>query len=153
MEINNYVNKIDISINKFRFNVTIANFYEVHKYLKNNLDKEINNKIFTENTVKIMKLMIPLIPHLAYECLELLGCKEEINWPIIQRNFIEEIKIAIQINGKTRDIITTKKDLNQDEINKMVLNKSKANKYILNKKIIKTIFVKNKIINYIILNK
>ena len=153
LEINNYVNKIDISINKFRFNVTIANFYEVHKYLKNNLDKEINNKIFTENTVKIMKLMIPLIPHLAYECLELLGCKEEINWPIIQRNFIEEIKIAIQINGKTRDIITTKKDLNQDEINKMVLNKSKANKYILNKKIIKTIFVKNKIINYIILNK
>ena len=153
LEINNYVNKIDISINKFRFNVTIANFYEVHKYLKNNLDKEINNKIFTENTVKIMKLMIPLIPHLAYECLELLGCKEEINWPTIQRNFIEEIKIAIQINGKTRDIITTKKDLNQDEINKMVLNKSKANKYILNKKIIKTIFVKNKIINYIILNK
>ena len=28
------------------------------------------------NITKIMKLLIPLYPHLAYECLELLNCKD-----------------------------------------------------------------------------
>ena len=63
---------------------------------------------------------------------------------------MEEIKIAIQVNGKTRDIITIKKDLVEKDVNKIIIEKSKAKKYITDKKIIKTIFVKNKIINYII---
>ena len=31
------------------------------------------------------------------------------NWPNIKENTIEEIKFAIQVNGKTRDIIKVKK--------------------------------------------
>ena len=96
--------------------------------------------------------MIPLVPHLAHECLELLSCKTVDNWPGIEKNIIEEIKLAIQINGKTRDVVTVKKDLSEKDIDQMIKNESKAKKYIENKKIIKTIFVKNKIINYIILN-
>ena len=67
-----------------------------------------------------------------------------------EKNILEEINLAGQINGKTRDIISIKKDFSEKEINKLVLNNSKAKKYIEDKKIIKTIFVKNKIINYII---
>ena len=62
----------------------------------------------------------------------------------------EQVKFAIQINGKTRDVITLKKNTERDKVNKFVLSNSKASKYILNKTILKTIFVKNKIINYII---
>ena len=62
------------------------------------------------------------------------------------------MNVAIQINGKTRDIIKVKKDLSEDEIKKIILKNSKAKKYIEKKNIKKTIFVKNKIINYIILN-
>ena len=32
----------------FRFNVTIANFYEIYNFFKENLDKEISNKILKE---------------------------------------------------------------------------------------------------------
>ena len=99
-----------------------------------------------------MKLLIPFTPHLAHECLELMGSQNKDDWPKIEKNIFEEIKLAIQINGKTRDIITTKKDLNEKEINEIILNVSKAKKYIINKKIAKTHFVKNKIINYIISN-
>ena len=60
------------------------------------------------------------------------------------------VTVAIQVNGKTRDIITVEKDKNEEDINKIVLSRSKAKKYIENKKINKTIFVKNKIINYIL---
>ena len=96
--------------------------------------------------------MIPFTPHLAYECLELIGCSKTDEWPKIEKNTVEEIKLAVQINGKTRDILTVKKDLLEKELNKTIINKSKAKKYIENKKIIKTIFVKNRIINYIVSN-
>ena len=36
--INNYISKIDNTINTFRFNVSIAHFYEVYKIFKNNID-------------------------------------------------------------------------------------------------------------------
>ena len=65
---------------------------------------------------------------------------------------IEEVKIAIQINGKTRDIISSKKDLLEKDVEKIFLKNSKAKKYVDNKKIIKTIFVKNRILNYIVSN-
>ena len=145
-----FIGKIDSSINNFRFNVSVANFYEVYKVLREYLEKDISNNVLINNIEKIMKLMIPFVPHLAYECLETLKCKNANTWPKIEKDAIDEVKIAVQVNGKTRDILTVEKDLIEEQINIIILEKSKANKYLKNKKIIKTIFVKNKIINYII---
>lgn len=93
--------------------------------------------------------MIPFVPHLSNECLELLGCKDKYNWPTIDETGQTEISFAIQVNGKTRDIITINKDLSEKNITQQILAKSKARKYLENVKIIKTIFIKGKIINYI----
>jgi len=98
-----------------------------------------------------MKMMIPFTPHLAYECLEKLNSKTVNKWPEIdKKNVLDQVKVAIQINGKTRDILSIKKDLVEKELNKIIVENSKAKKYLENKKIIKTIYVKNKILNYII---
>ena len=148
--ISKFSSKIDTSIKNFRFNVSIAHFYEVYKHFKNNLDANISNKTLKDNIIKIMKLMIPFTPHLSYECLELMKSLDNNSWPTIEKNIDLDIKMAIQVDGKTRDIITTKKDMNEKEILEVVLKNSKARKYLENNKIIKTIFVKNKIINYII---
>ena len=73
-------------------------------------------------------------------------------WPDFDSKLIinEKVKIAIQINGKTKELIEIEKDLNEKE----AVNESKKNKKISdnleNKKIIKTIFVKNRIINYLV---
>jgi len=150
--VNSYVNKIDKSINDFRFNVSIALFYEVYKIFNFYLEKKIGSNILKENIIKVMKQMTPFTPHLANECLELMKCKDVNTWPKIEKNSLEKVKIAIQINGKTRDIISVKENINQQEINDLILKNSKAKKYIQGKKITKVIFVKNKIINYIILN-
>ena len=64
-KINSNINKIDSSINNFRFNVAIAQFYEVQKYFKNNLQNEISNDCLKINILNIMKLMIPFTPHLS----------------------------------------------------------------------------------------
>ena len=101
--------------------------------------------------IDFMKLMTPFTPHLARECLELHKCENPHIWPNIDKSkTLDNIKLAIQVNGKTRDIITIKKDMNEKNITEIALNSSKAKKYIENKNITKTIFVKNKIINYIL---
>ena len=150
LEINNLVNKIDKSVEEFKFNVSIAHFYESYNLFNKHLEKELSNDCLINNVTKIMKLMIPFTPHLAYECLEILNCKNIDKWPEIKGDLIEKIKFAIQVNGKTRDIISIKKNTEKEKINEVVLSSSKAKKFIENKKIFKTIFVKDKIINYII---
>ena len=144
------VAKIDKSINEFRFNVSIAHFYETYNLLNKNIDSQISNKCMIDNLTKLMKLMKPFVPHLASECLELLKCNNANEWPNIKIGFNENIKLAIQINGKTRDIIEIKKNTSEEQIKKHIKKSSKARKYIENQKILKTIFVKDKIINYII---
>ena len=103
-----------------------------------------------DNLIKVLKLMIPFTPHLAHECLEILDCGTADKWPEIKENIVEKVKFAVQVNGKTRDILTVKKNIAIDEIDKIVKKESKAKKFIENKKISKTIFVKNRILNYII---
>ena len=150
LEINSFVLKIDNSIKNFRFNVSIAHFYEIYNLVKKSLELKIKKQVLKESMVKIMKLMIPFTPHISHECLELLDCKTKESWPKIDiKNISEEIKLAVQINGKTRDIIEVKKDLLEKEINKIILNKSKAKKFLEDKKVSRVIFVKNKINNKI----
>ena len=152
IKFNNYILKITNSIENFQFNVVIANIYSVYSLLNTALEEKITNKCLKNNFTKLMKVLIPFVPHLAHECLEQLGEENTDIWPKIDGtlNTDEKIKIAIQINGKTREVIEVKKD--SDEKN--VINESKKNKKIneqLTKSEIKRIiFVKNKIINYLI---
>ena len=83
-----------------------------------------------------------------------LKCKEIDQWPKINKKVVESsnIKMVIQINGKTRDVLDVKRGLEEKDVNTLVNNSPKAGKYVLNKEIIKVIFIKNKIINYIIKN-
>lgn len=150
LEVDNFVNKIDASIKNFRFNVCIAHFHQVYNLFKENIESTIKNDILKENIIKIMKLMMPFAPHLSYECLDLHNCKTINTWPEIKKDVIEEINLAVQVNGKTRDIIKILRDLTETDVKSIVQKKSKATKYIENKKINKIIFVKNRIINYII---
>ena len=91
-----------------------------------------------ENLINFMKLLIPFNSH---------------HWPKMKNNSEEKLKLAVQINGKTRDIIEIKKDSSQELVKDLVFKNSKGKKYIENSKIIKIIFVKNRIINYIISDK
>ena len=151
LKINGLIVKIDESIEKFRFNVSIAHFYEMYSFFKDNLNSEISNKIIKENFIKMIKLMIPFTPHLSHECLEFLSCYDFNDWPSIDRkNILDEISLAVQVNGKTKDVINIKKDMDEKSINKIIYQSSKAKKHLDQKKVVRTIFVKNKIINYIV---
>ena len=99
-----------------------------------------------------MTLLIPFVPHIAHECLEQLGVKNIYVWPKVDSSLIseEKIKIAIQINGKTKEIIEVKKDLKEENIVNETKKIKKIKDQLEKNEIKKIIFVKNKIINYLI---
>ena len=80
-----------------------------------------------------------------------MNCKDFNDWPNIdKKNILDEISLAVQINGKTKDVINIKKDMDEKSINKIIYQSSKAKKHLDQKKVVKTIFVKNRIINFIV---
>ena len=152
IKFNNYISKITSLINDMQLNVVIANVYSIYSLITNYMEKDVSNESLKKNFSNLMKVLIPFTPHLAHECLEQIGEKEIDKWPEINNKLImnEKIKIAIQVNGKTREIIEIKKDLEE----KNAINESKKSTkikiYLKDKQIKKIIFVKNKIINYLI---
>ena len=65
LKVNDFGYKIDQSINQFRFNVSIALFYETFNFIKSNIDKDISNKIFKDCVIKLIKLMLPFVPQFS----------------------------------------------------------------------------------------
>ena len=80
-------------------------------YLVTILIKKFQINVLNKILTNLMKILIPFTPHIAYECLDVLGIKETKSWPKIMHKLIqkEKIKMAIQINGKTRDVIEVEK--------------------------------------------
>jgi len=96
--------------------------------------------------------MSPVIPHFTRECLELIGAKEEIMWPEINKEILIEDKknFVVQINGKTREIIEADKNINEKDLLIEINKNLKLKNYIKDKTIKKRIFVPEKLINIIV---
>ena len=97
---------------------------------------------------------MPFAPHVSCECLSTLEGKnfyEEIQWPKGDESLLknQEITLVVQINGKKRGLITTKKDLPERDALIEAQKIENIKKNLKDKKIVKKIFVKNKIINFI----
>ena len=149
---NQIINKINQALEKFRYNVIIASYHEIYSYFKKLIDNKKNFQNLKTNFEKIILIMMPVTPHLANECLEKLSFNKEIKWPSVEQKYlVEEFSdIVIQINGKKRSLISTKKEIKENEIIDQINKKKLIDKYLNNKKIIKTIYVKDRLINYII---
>ncbi|MDC1170281.1 leucine--tRNA ligase [Candidatus Pelagibacter sp.] len=156
-EVSIFTNKILIKITdnleNFHYNVIIANLHEIHKFFFNKTNQVENiTKKFIDNYKKILKIMLPVIPHFASECLDELGELDNITWPEINEKVKENqiVKIVLQINGKKRDLINFDKPMNENEIIDYIEGDSKYKKFLENKKIKKTIYIKNKLMNIIV---
>ena len=99
---NKIIEKINNALEKFRYNIIIANFHEVYSFFRNISEKNVNYKNLKENYTKILILLSPVVPHLANECLEKFGYTNEIKWPEVNKKFLGKDKnlIVIQVNGK-----------------------------------------------------
>ena len=78
--------------------------------------------------------------------------KKNIKWPKYDESIIEEdfVNIVVQINGKKRGLIKTKKNINENEVLENIKKENNIMKYLKDLKIRKKIYIPNKLINIII---
>ena len=70
---------------------------------------------------------------------------------ILQKRILPiKLNIAVQINGKTRQIIKIEEGLTKESILELVKNNEKVKKNLSGKKIIREIYVPGKIVNLVV---
>ena len=146
---NQTINKININLEKFSYNVIIANLHEIYNFYSQAYKTECTN--LNDNYIKILKVIFPVLPHFASECLSDLTI-EEIKWPVVNKDYLKSsnYKIVVQINGKKRLLFESNEDLDETNLVNKLREIKEIKKYIEKKDIFKTIFIKNKLINLII---
>ena len=155
-EIENFTNqliyKFTNNLEKFNYNVIIANMYETYNFLVNYLKKKKDIKNLQENYKKILICFNPVIPHFTSECLYEINNDVDIKWPEFDKSTLlkEKVNIVIQIDGKKRAIFNEKKDITEKELLELIKKDKSVEKYIINKNFKKIIFVKNRLMNILI---
>ena len=148
---NQLIYKITQNLEKFHYNVIVANLYEMYNFLIKEIEKPVKREILIENYKKILILMSPFIPHFTAECLDNFNQKK-INWPaVLKEELIEEvINFVVQINGKKKALLKVQRDLEESKILKEIKSNTETEKLLQNQTIQKTIFVSNRLINIIL---
>ena len=149
---NQLINKVNINLEKFNYNVIIANMHETYNFLNKILYKKFNKKVLCENYKKILTIMSPVIPHIINECFSDNNFNNLRKWPLVNKKYLEEetVSIVVQIGGKKKGIIVTKKDTEQKTVMNLILKEDSISKNIKNKKVDKVFFVKNRLINILL---
>ena len=148
------INQVSENIEAFQFNKSVAKIYE----FVNILNDAVTKKLLSRNNLKwsLKKLSIilqPFVPHISEEIWSNLDnhtlCINE-NW--IDEDVQNKIKfnIAVQINGKTREVIEIETHLSKENILDVIKNNEKIKKKISGKNIVKEIYVPGKIVNLVI---
>ena len=150
--VNHQIQKIDQALKNFRYNIIISTYHEIYSFFlkKTNLNKNFDN--LKENFLKVLIVMLPVIPHLANECLYKFKYEKNIKWPKVLTKFLKQEKkeLVIQINGKKRNTIQVEENIDEKNLTKEIKENKLIDKYIKNKTLIKSIFIKNKLINFIV---
>lgn len=134
-------------INDFKPNTAVAALME---YLN---DVEAGKMAFDRDLLENFLVAISvMVPHFASELLELLLGKqlEHCVWPTVDLDLaqVNEVEIAIQVNGKLRATLTTAKGAERDIIEKSA--SSLIERWLEGKSIVKVIFVPDRLINFVI---
>jgi len=148
---NTLIDKITKNLERFHYNVIVANFHEAYNFLIKEIEKPINNLNLIENYKKILILLQPVIPHFALECLEEIDSKYKAEWPPINLKLIkkETFNIVVQINGKKRGLLVCESETTEEQLIGKIKTDEDIHKFIMDKKIKKSIYITNKLINLI----
>ena len=104
--VNKTVYNVTKNLENFQYNVVIANIHEIYNLLYDHvINNKTSNKTLKKEWEKIIMLLMPLAPHLAYECCEKINKK--FYWPKYNSQLLEEenCTIVIQVDGRKRGVL------------------------------------------------
>ena len=100
-------------------------------------------------------ILSPFVPHIAEEFWSLLGQSQTISyqsWPQYSEDLIQldEVTIAVQVNGKLRANINVSKDSNESDVISEAMSLENVKKFTSDGNIVKTIYVPNRLLNFVV---
>ncbi|TDI63877.1 MAG: leucine--tRNA ligase [Alphaproteobacteria bacterium] len=148
-------------IERFHFNRAVAHIYELFNAIKAAVSALGANPcpadrwVLSEARGFLTLLIGPMMPHLAEQCWARLGGKGLLvdqMWPQADRSLVvvDEITIAVQLNGKRRAELRIAKDLDPAEVEKAALAHERIASEIGDKTVRRVIVVPNRIVNIVI---
>ena len=146
---NKMVKSVKEDTKNCRFNTAISSMMIFVNciYKENILSKEIFKNFIL--------ILAPYAPHICEELWNILGEKDTLSYasyPSYDPKFIieDDFELVVQINGKVKDKIMSKKGIHEDVAKKLALESSKIKNILNNRDIKKVIFVKDKLINIVL---
>ena len=143
------IKKLGNDIENLHFNTAVS---QLMIYI-NHLQKcnTISRKLIEELVI----ILSPFVPHLSEEFWSLLGHSKTItyqSWPQFDENLIQldEVTIAVQVNGKLRANINVSKDLDEKDVISEALSLENVEKFTSEGNVVKTIYVPNRLLNFVV---
>ena len=143
------IKKLGDDIENLHFNTAVSQLmiYSNHMQKCDSISK---------NLIKELVIIIaPFVPHLAEELWSILGNKDSISyqeWPSYDESLIQldNVTIAVQVNGKLRANIEVPKDSAEDFVVSEALSLENVKKFTSLGSIIKTIHIPNRLLNFVV---
>ena len=103
----------------------------------------------------LVKLIAPMMPHLAQECWQVLGHRGFVaaeGWPTIDQSLLvdEEVTLPIQINGKKRGDLTVPATASKADIEKAALESDVVQRALAGGEPKRLIVVPGRIVNVVV---
>ena len=149
IKLNQLIKKVSEDIEGMKFNTAVAAFMEFINFWSS------QKSLSEEQANKFLRLIAPLIPHLAEELWQKMGYKKSIfeeNWPQYDKDLIEKdaFDLIIQINGKVRDKMEIKRELPEEEVKEKALSQTKIQEWLKGKEVKKVIYIPGRLINIVV---
>tara|TARA_Y100001970_G_scaffold42776_1_gene53244 strand:- start:16800 stop:19181 length:2382 start_codon:yes stop_codon:yes gene_type:complete len=145
--IHSTIKTVTHNLDEMKFNTALSRLMEFVNYF---YSKGLNHDI----KLIYMQLLAPFAPHLCEELWSKYN-EESVflsSWPSFNDKYLERdnIKIAVQVNGKLRATLDASKDIDKTELIDECKKHPNVVKFILDKEIIREIYVPGKIVNIVI---
>ena len=146
--INSTIRFVSEGLSDMKFNTSISKLMELVNHF---YDKGLS-MIYKEVYVKLLS---PFAPHLAEEMWEKIGNKCSVfneSWPTYDesKTVLDEIDIAVQVNGKLRATLKIKNSDSKESVLMLAKEQSNVLSHIEGKNIIKEIYIPGKIVNLVV---
>lgn len=146
------IKKVSEDIENMRFNTAISSMMVLTNEMETAISKGCN--ISKEDFKKFLQILAPFAPHIAEELWFSVGEKKTIifsSWPKWDEEMIkdEEIKIAVQINGKVRAELLINADDEENDVKAKAFANDAVAKYVEGREIKRFFYVKNRLINIV----
>ena len=143
------IKKLGEDIENLHFNTAVSQLMIYCNHLQK--CSTVSKKLIEELVI----ILSPFVPHLSEEFWSLLGHSETITyqpWPQFDEGLIQldEVTIAVQVNGKLRANINIAKDSDEKDVISEAMSLENVKKFISEGNVVKTIYVPNRLLNFVV---